>query len=596
MSEPAAFRRVLVAAAWLWSAAVFTLLIFLDLQGHRSLRLRVDLAPAAGRALAGEVWWTAGSRPFHPADSIAFTAAPGQRRVLVPLPVEVDAIQVRPSAAPGAEVVVAALELETPFAPLRRWDGDHGFAGWHAVTGLASFGATGGALHMRLAGTPGVFELDDVHPLRDELRRRRHLWIALAAGMALGALQTAALLLVLRRLTSGSAQSLPGAAPAAPRRAPRAAWLLAAATTTACLLLAWLVVPRLLAHRGAAVFSETGDYSLALVDHLGRRLSEKDGSLKLALDPDCLYRNAANQRTARFSIDAHGYRGGFDESDLRPRMLVLGGSAAFGFGLDADSEVFTARLAAMEPGWQVVNAAVVGHLSSQELSELVHRGRAVAPAVVVVVDGFNEVYVPILTTRRIASSSLLPGFNWEVFNTIEQRLRLLTVGGAAEASPPHSPEPIPGLLRRVIATYTENLAEMGRVCAARRVRLLVVFQPWTATRRTRPQGEDDALGAWSSAGGPRAAPALYEDLRREAQAFLAARGIPSLDLNRSRPFVDAPGPLYLDVMHPNARGHQLMAAEIHARLAAISASGASSGSGERGGSGETAGPQAAPPR
>jgi lysophospholipase L1-like esterase len=572
MSARVATLRALAALALLWSTAVLTALLFLALQGRRTLLLRLDFAPAAGRPAAGEVWWTAGSRPFHAADSIAFSTAPGQRTVRVPLPVEVDSLQVRPAGAPGTDIFVEALELATPFATLRRWDRARGFAGWHAATGSAGFEVAGGVVHVRLAGAPAAFELDDVHPLRDELRRRRHLWIALAGGLAAGLLQTAAVLLLVRRLAAGGAGTSPGAPPAtsslAVRRVPRVAWLLSGASTAACLLLAWLVVPRLLARGSSAIFTETGEYSLVFVDHLGRRLSEKDGSLRLALDPDCLYRNAPNQRTARFSIDAHGYRGGFDERDRRPRLLLLGGSTAFGFALGADDEVLGARLAALEPGWQVVNAAVVGYLSSQELSELVHRGREVAPAAVVVVDGWNEVYVPLLTAPRFPSAGLPVGFNWDVFNMVEKRLRLLTVGGAADAPPPRGEEPIPVLLRRVVATYTANLEQMRQVCAARGIPLLVAFQPWAATRRTPPEGERAALAAWISRG-PRAAPALYEDFRREAGAFFAARGIPYLDLNRSPAFVDATTPLYIDVVHPTAPGHLLMASEIHARLAPL---------------------------
>lgn len=564
--------RVLAAVTFLWGTVLATALLFLAFQGRRVLFLRLDLDPPGGAAATGEIWWTARQRPFHPADSIAFRAAAGRRTIAVPIPVEIDTIQVRPGGAPGTELVVHAIELRTAVASLHRWDREHGFAGWHAVSGLTGFRVAGGVLRMRRGAANAAFAIDDIQPLRDSWRRRQHLRLALAAGLVAGVLQTVALLL----LTSGRGGVRPAVAAAAqgagapPSASPRvaAALVFVAAVAAACVLAAWLAGRRLLPRPGAAVFTETGDYSLVFVDHLGRRLSEKNGSLRLALDPYCLYRNAPNQRTSQFWIDAHGYRGGFDEGDRRPRLLLLGGSVAFGYGLPSDADVVTARLSALEPRWQAVNAAVAGYLSGQELSELVHYSGAVAPAAVVALDGWNDVYVPLLTAPRFPAVGLGVGFNWDVFNLVERRLRLFTLGGAAEPPAASRDEPIPDLARRVTATYAANLEQMQRLCASRGIGFLVVLQPWVATRRTPPAGERQALAEWLDRG-PRAATALYAAFREDTRKVLAASRIPCLDLNQSSGFVDGDQPLFDDVVHPNAQGHLLMASLIHARLAEL---------------------------
>jgi lysophospholipase L1-like esterase len=553
--------RRLALVVFPWSALLAAALVFLALQGRRTLLLELDIETSRAAPAVGQVWWTASRRPLQPSDSTSFPLAPGRQTVSIRLPVEIDTVQVRPGPGDGSDVTVRRIALGTPVAALRVWDGSRGFAGWQGSGGLDGFRAEAGALRMRVARADAGFQIDDVGPLRDRARRNAHARIAVLAGLLAGLFQTAALGLLLR-----SRGERPGAARAtASSPAPKGAWWLLAGTTAACLAAAWFLGRGLLRRGAPPVFADAGEYSLVFVDHLGRRLSEKDGSLRLALDAHAFFRNAPDQVTGRFRIDAHGYRGGFDESDTRPRVLVLGGSAAFGFGLESDADVFTARLAEGEPRWQVVTAAVVGHLSGQELSELVHRGAGVAPSAVVALDGWNDLYVPLLAATRFPASGLGAGFNWDVFQMVESRLRLFTAGGAPEAARPETPEPVGDLVRRIATTYALNLREMSRVCAARGIPFLAVFQPWVASRAAPPEPERQALAGFLTMGA-RTDPALYTDLVRSAKGLLEKERIPFLDLHEGGPFRGAPGSLFLDSVHPNREGHRLLASEIRRRL------------------------------
>jgi lysophospholipase L1-like esterase len=317
------------------------------------------------------------------------------------------------------------------------------------------------------------------------------------------------------------------------------------------------------------VLPDDGQYSLVFVDTLGRRLSEKDGTLKLVLDPFSFFRNFPNQTTRRFTIDAHGYRGGFSPDDPRPRVLVLGGSTTFGFGLGSDAETVSARLQALEPRWQVVNAAVVGHLSGQELSELVHRGDEVLPAAVVVLDGWNDVYVPLLAATRFPTAGMPTGQNWDVFHLVSERLRLLTLAGVPEGAIPTPERPLQDLRGEIVATYLRNLRRMSDVAASRGARFIAAFQPWVPSRaRPGTPGEEEALKTWRETG-PRGDPALYDDLVARARDFCEQNRISYVDLHGSGAFRDAPGPLFIDVVHPNAEGHARMAEVLRARLDAL---------------------------
>jgi lysophospholipase L1-like esterase len=106
---------------------------------------------------------------------------------------------------------------------------------------------------------------------------------------------------------------------------------------------------------------------------------------------------------------------------------------------------------------------------------------------------------------------------------------------------------------------------MARECAARGVPFLVVLQPWVGARQAAPPGEREALARWTKAG-ERANPGLYDAFRAAARSFCAARGIPFLDLNAEPAFAQSGEALFLDVVHPSARGHARMAEAIAERL------------------------------
>ena len=98
-----------------------------------------------------------------------------------------------------------------------------------------------------------------------------------------------------------------------------------------------------------------------------------DGLLDLSMHPFAVYTNLPNQETRYFATDGAGFRrnGRARDTKARFRIAVLGGSTAFGTGLQRDADTFTARLETLVEGSEILNAAVIGHLSGQELVYLV---------------------------------------------------------------------------------------------------------------------------------------------------------------------------------------------------------------------------------
>lgn len=82
--------------------------------------------------------------------------------------------------------------------------------------------------------------------------------------------------------------------------------------------------------------------------------------------------------------NAHGLRDHhypFERREGQPRMLVLGDSYAFGYGVEHEA-IFSERIEARHPDWEIINAGVAGWGTDQQLLFLQETGRRYEPDVV----------------------------------------------------------------------------------------------------------------------------------------------------------------------------------------------------------------------
>lgn len=82
----------------------------------------------------------------------------------------------------------------------------------------------------------------------------------------------------------------------------------------------------------------------------------------------------------------------------RRRMLLLGSSFSWGFGVEQD-EIYAELVEARNPGWEIINAAVSGYGTDQELLYLQHRGRDFQPDVILMLVHHNDVAGNVVSTR-----------------------------------------------------------------------------------------------------------------------------------------------------------------------------------------------------
>jgi lysophospholipase L1-like esterase len=225
----------------------------------------------------------------------------------------------------------------------------------------------------------------------------------------------------------------------------------------------------------------------------------------------------------RVRVNAAGQRGALlDPSSAKPRVLVLGDSYAFGFGVN-DDETFPHRLGELLGGRaDVLNFGVPGYDLVQEVALLRAKGLAYDPDVVVLSVHPNDFEPPVFADadqlRWVLRSHLYAAW---------LHLRFVAQGGLDAATPVERAARI----ARGFAAFDALVAE-----SAARGFDLVVFQAscWS--------GDDDAEVA-----------RLFQRARE--------RGLPALEMDPAT-CAELDASSIPDDGHPTARGHLLLARRL----------------------------------
>ncbi|HWP65479.1 MAG TPA: GDSL-type esterase/lipase family protein [Candidatus Limnocylindria bacterium] len=258
------------------------------------------------------------------------------------------------------------------------------------------------------------------------------------------------------------------------------------------------------------------------------------------------------------------------------RVLALGDSATFGQGLPVE-QAFPAVLereldARTGQQWEVVNAGVEGYNTAAELAWLERQGLALAPEIVVVGFNLNDFdHAPVLgrlgvlTSDRTQRMSPASPANWSEFYLVLRWLARSAMawlrgepGSVVLGRPPEGAfyqlDRYASALRKAYyreptderwQVLEESLSGLGAVTRARGIRLVIAIIP-----------DGDQVGV--------AEPDLTP--QRKLAALCARAGLECLDLHPAFAAHADRGPLFRDIMHPNAAGQELIARALADRL------------------------------
>jgi lysophospholipase L1-like esterase len=354
--------------------------------------------------------------------------------------------------------------------------------------------------------------------------------------------------------------------------------------------------------KAPAANSTIDEYAPELYTHDGQRISQVRGALRLELAPFTIYKNAPSQSNEAFTINSLGMRGPEPiDADSAPRILLLGASAAFGQGARSDEETISALLERLLPSHRVLNAGVVGFHSGQELAYLVTEMIDHEPKIVIVYDGWNDVFDSLYFFER---SERELGFNNNFFilesqlvlnhrskisaykslvrfidalsnqslliDRIVQVIRAYRYGKSGSQQVQTNPYSIvnKSLIGSILDNYVRTIEKMARFSRASGARFVVVFQPELGQKLRRTPEEEDLLnqGIVGIRQYRNEFPALYRDFIEKAKLRLKDKGVQWLDINEDEAFQGSPKRLFVDVVHTNRHGNELVAQAIHRRL------------------------------
>ena len=339
--------------------------------------------------------------------------------------------------------------------------------------------------------------------------------------------------------------------------------------------------------------------------HTGDKFSE-DGNLTFAIAPYTIYKNLPGQSTKEYTINSRGFRGGEISTvpDKRSRIIIVGGSTAFGGGVANNDETIASILERLNPSYEVINAGVVGFLSGQELAYIVTELVDYHPRIIIAFDGWNDLFLQWYHTSWFPKQKekdemgynspflyfhiekkLIDNYNTQVellssfrrfFNAAVDKSLILSWlrekvkklkqwvayrKGFNKEDIEKKRSGSDGYFDKILDSYTNKLKKMNDFCYSQHIKFIVVFQPELGLKVNK-NSEEQKLLANYKLGSDRYAkefPVLYKQFIERSKDILKKNGIDYIDINSNAEFTNNRTTLFIDVVHTNKNGNEIIA-------------------------------------
>jgi hypothetical protein len=344
---------------------------------------------------------------------------------------------------------------------------------------------------------------------------------------------------------------------------------------------------------------------LAVCTHSGERISE-DGMVTLALSPYTIYKNLPNQKNNALTINSLGFRGCevSKQPNNRMRIIIVGGSGAFGQGVENDNDTFQVLLEKLNTTVEVINAGVAGFLSGQELTYIVSELVNYHPNLIIAYNGWNDLqeswYHKTWWNKQKAKdemgyntnffifnieNNLVSNYQTQVsifksfsrfFNTLVDKSTLISLlrnkmmkikqQKIADTQPGVSATMLDSdYMTAIIETYVNNIIKMDKFCKSMGIKFMLVFQPELGLKTNKSSVERALLATWTFGSNNYANefPLLYRTFIDRSKKLLIKNGVDYLDINAIPEFTNSKDTLFNDVVHTNKLGNEIIAKIIN---------------------------------
>ena len=315
-------------------------------------------------------------------------------------------------------------------------------------------------------------------------------------------------------------------------------------------------------------------------------------------DPYLLYKSKPSQQTTHARINRYGLRG--PEIDELPesnvyRILLLGGSVAWGYTARNDSETISEALERYLNAHrersptlagktvEVLNGAVPGYVTWQEALAYSIYHRKLGSRLIVTLDGANDYYAAIVSQQvgvpmrfRVSEQAYLastPTFSEAIGGWLRYRVHKLKIAkylrhlrrpSLAELAPPTAAEVVEG--------YRHALEHLADIAVIEDAAVMPVLQPMLILPDAKPLTEFErqsiAYYDLKIPGINAAYDGVFEAIRKMFDQLDAERA-EVFPFDATGVFADEAAITYVDHCHLTPRGRYLLAAAVGERILEI---------------------------